>query len=64
MSDQVSGDIKDLEKIYGIKERTARHLVATKAIPFIKIGRLVRFRFADIDQWLTDNTTQPSGEHK
>ncbi len=58
MLDQISGVIKDLEKRYGIKERTARHLVATKEIIFIKIGRLVRFKFADIDQWLSDNTTK------
>lgn len=45
----------------GITERQVRSLVYRRAIPFTKVGRLLRFRVADLDRWLEGNTTQPGG---
>ena len=30
--------------------------------PFIKVGRLVRYRFADLDRWLDQQTRKHTGE--
>jgi excisionase family DNA binding protein len=40
----------------GLSVRTLRHLVSTRRIPVVKVGRLVRLRPADIEAYLTANT--------
>ncbi len=38
----------------GVTERFVRRLVTEDRVPFLKIGKFVRFEPARIDQWLTD----------
>lgn len=33
-----------------------------KAIPFLKIGSRLRFRQSDIDKWLEEHASNPSGK--
>lgn len=40
----------------GIPERTIRSLVQSRKIPYVKIGRYVRFHPADLQAWLAMNT--------
>lgn len=40
----------------GFAERTLRYLVSSRQIPYIKVGRHVRFRPADLQAWLAENT--------
>jgi excisionase family DNA binding protein len=46
-------DIYELGKLINIKTATLRKYVALRKIPFVKVGRLVRFSPAEIEQWLT-----------
>lgn len=40
----------------GTTPRHVRNLVASKRIPYVKVGRLVRFREADLHEWVKANT--------
>lgn len=44
----------DLEEQYGIKKNTAAVWRCTRryALPYVKLGRMVRYRRADIEVWL------------
>lgn len=37
-----------------LSERYIQHLVRSKRIPYLKVGRLVRFDPADLDRFLAD----------
>lgn len=41
----------------GVSPRQIRNLVYKRQIPFVKIGRLVRFDPDSIDRWVTENST-------
>jgi excisionase family DNA binding protein len=43
---------KELAKRLDVKESTVRSWVFKKQIPFVKIGRLVRFKEKSIQKWL------------
>jgi excisionase family DNA binding protein len=45
-------DITELGKLTSIKAATLRKYVAKRKIPFVKVGRLVRFRPSEIDSWI------------
>jgi excisionase family DNA binding protein len=45
--------IPDLAECLAISERHVRRLVSERRIPYLKIGHLVRFDRAVVDQWLT-----------
>lgn len=42
----------------GISERTFRTLVSTRRIPYVKVGKFVRFRLTDLRAWLDANTRE------
>jgi excisionase family DNA binding protein len=37
---------------FNVTERYMRRLVAERRIPYLKVGRLLRFRLADLDAYL------------
>jgi excisionase family DNA binding protein len=45
-------DIAELGKRTSIKAGTLRKYVAQRKIPFVKVGRLVRFRPSEIEAWI------------
>ncbi len=47
-------DITTLADRLGDSERHIRRLVAERRIPFLKVGRYVRFDSAEIVRWLDD----------
>jgi excisionase family DNA binding protein len=47
-------DYRQLSKQLSVSESHLRRLVMRRMIPFIKIGRLVRFRAEDIAAWLEE----------
>ena len=52
-------EIGRLSQYLGIKKSTLYAMVERKEIPFYRIGRLARFRPAEIDEWLlTKKQTQ------
>jgi excisionase family DNA binding protein len=47
-------DIAELERRTAIKQAALRKYAAQRKIPFVKIGRLVRFDPAEIDTWIKE----------
>ena len=45
-------DIDELCAYTGLKKKTVYDKVYRRKIPFIKLGQLLRFRLADIDDWI------------
>ena len=43
----------------GTTERHVRELVYRREIPFVKVGRLVRFRPDDLDEYVQSRTIAP-----
>jgi excisionase family DNA binding protein len=63
-------DITELGRLTSIKTATLRKYVAKRKIPFVKVGRLVRFRPSEIDVWIASRavaevkaeTTKPADQ--
>lgn len=53
-------DIDQLAKHLGTSHRHIRRLIAERRIPYVKVGRLIRFDPAEIATWL-DESRQPMG---
>lgn len=47
-------DISDVSDIIGVKINTLYSWVHQKKIPYIKIGRMVKFKPSDIDKWINE----------
>lgn len=52
MKDETLLTIKQLCTLLQVKESWARHQVFLGRIPFIKVGRLIRFERSAIEAWL------------
>lgn len=52
-------DVGGLAERLGVGERFVRRLVNERRIPFLKIGRHVRFDAADVDEWIGERRTAP-----
>ena len=52
-------DVAEAATYLGTSARHVRQLVATRRIPYLKVGRLVRFRPEALDAWLEENTVEP-----
>ncbi len=48
-------DIAGLAERLGVGERFVRRLVNERAIPFVKVGRHVRFDAGDVEAWIRDS---------
>jgi excisionase family DNA binding protein len=46
-------DIGELGRLANIKVATLRKYVAQRKVPFVKVGRLVRFRPSEVEQWIS-----------
>lgn len=49
-------DIPAAAEVLGVSERHIRNLVYKRQIPYVKVGRLVRFKSADLTAWIDENT--------
>ena len=48
---------KEVEEFYGINKRTLqRERVYQTGIPYVKIGKRVRYQRSTVDQYIKDNT--------
>jgi excisionase family DNA binding protein len=50
--------IKELSAYLGIAEGTAYVWVCHRKIPFVKVGRLVKFDVRKIDAWVQENSVE------
>lgn len=51
-------DVIDLANYLKVKKRTAYHIVATLNIPHYKVGRLIRFKLSEIEEWMNKNKAE------
>lgn len=51
-------DVVDLAQFLKVKKRTAYHIVATLNIPHYRVGRLIRFKLSEIENWMTNNKAE------
>jgi excisionase family DNA binding protein len=51
-------DASELAERLGITERHVRRLVAERRIPFVKVGRFVRFNPGAVTAWLERATVE------
>jgi len=49
--------VKELSVYLGVKEQWIYERVSLNEIPFIKMGKLLRFKKSAIDQWLKSQET-------
>src|SRR4051812_12829114 len=55
-------DIHAVAERLGVNVRWVRRKVAARAIPFIKLGHLVRFDLAEIETWLAEARVPTAGQ--
>jgi len=53
-----------LAGILGVAADTIYTMVSQRRIPYVKVGRLVRFDRNVIDEWLAKNTVMPLPEKR
>lgn len=53
-------DIDALADLLGVSERFVRRLVEERRIPFLKIGRHVRFDRAEVESWIQSSRVEPA----
>ena len=51
-------DIQELCSWLGVSQSTIYHWTAAREIPFVKVGRLMRFSKPDIESWLRDRKVE------
>jgi hypothetical protein len=52
-------------KVLGVKSKSlanSRHTGTGLQVPFIKLGKLVRYRLSDLQNYIEDNTFNHTGE--
>lgn len=50
---------EELAEMLGVSKLTIYGWTSRRAIPFYRIGRLVRFRQEDVDSWIQENKIEP-----
>ena len=55
--------IVEAAEYLNMSERFVRRLVAERRIPYLKVGRLLRFRADDLDQFLERCRVEPATPH-
>lgn len=53
--------VRELSEYLGIKVNTVYSWVATRKIPYYKVGRLPKFDLREIDGWIRQRKFNPAG---
>jgi len=56
--------VDELAQVLLVKKSTIYQWRHLGLIPYIKVGRLVRFREKDIQKWLSSRTVKPANRHR
>jgi len=51
--------IHQVAQYLSLSPETLYKMVSQRRIPYVKVGRLLRFDLAKVDQWLKQNTVMP-----
>jgi excisionase family DNA binding protein len=57
-------NVPEISKLIGVKESTIRKWVHERRIPFLKVGRCVRFRPSSIEAWLKRSSFEGRSNRK
>jgi excisionase family DNA binding protein len=57
-------NIRVLAEYLGISPDTGYTMVSQRRIPYVKVGRLLRFDLKTIDGWITQNSVMPMPRKK
>lgn len=57
-------DIQDVAGYTGLSVHTLYTMVSQRRIPFVKVGRLVKFDLALLDAWIAKKTVMPITSHR
>ena len=57
---QGTWDTSTAARYLGCTEGTLRQWTSRRRVPFVKIGRLTRFRQRDLDEWIDEHTVRPA----
>ena len=52
-------DIREAAEYTGLSPHTVYTMVSQRRIPFVKVGRLVKFDLDLLDKWIKQNTVMP-----
>jgi excisionase family DNA binding protein len=52
-------DVDEVADSLGVTNRFVRRLVAERRIPFVKVGKFVRFDPVEISQWIDRQRVEP-----
>ena len=52
-------DIRDAASYTGLSVHTVYAMVSQRRIPFVKVGRLLKFDLGLLDGWITQHTVMP-----
>ena len=52
-------DIREAAEYTGLSVHTVYTMVSQRRIPFVKMGRLVKFDVELLDKWIKQNTVMP-----
>lgn len=56
MSDKEVMTVPEMAEYLSVSEAHTYRLVREHRVPFVRIGRSVRFKRSEVDQWLADKT--------
>ncbi|GMV51852.1 MAG: hypothetical protein AMXMBFR67_33950 [Nitrospira sp.] len=56
--------IQDCSVYMGLSVHTIYTMVSQRRIPFVKVGRLVKFDLALLDTWIAKRTVMPIASHR
>ena len=48
--------ITDLASLLQVSPQSIRKWIFQRSIPFVKVGRLIRFKPSEIDRWLNESS--------
>jgi excisionase family DNA binding protein len=51
--------VEDTAQYVGLSVHTVYTMVSQRRIPYVKVGRLVKFDLAQLDAWILKNTVMP-----
>lgn len=49
---------REVEEFYGIPKRYLERVVKKSGPRYVKVGRLIRYRVADIEDWIDGNVVE------
>jgi excisionase family DNA binding protein len=52
-------NVQEVSQYTGLSVHTIYNMVSQRRIPYVKVGRLVRFDQRLLDQWLNQHTVMP-----